>query len=114
MQFAPAGSTPITLIFGFKSFARVETPVQSASSDRDQDIIYGRQLLNDLHGNASLTGCHIQVIERMHKGVAVPAASSYAWSQALVEYISVQYNLRSIASGAVHLHERESWSASRW
>ena len=29
MQFAPAGSTPITLIFGFKSFARVETPVQS-------------------------------------------------------------------------------------
>ena len=29
VQFAPAGSTPITLIFGFKSFARVETPVQS-------------------------------------------------------------------------------------
>ena len=28
-QAAPAGSTAMTLIFGFKSFARVETPVQS-------------------------------------------------------------------------------------
>ena len=28
MQLAPAGSTPMTLIFGFNSFARVETPVQ--------------------------------------------------------------------------------------
>ena len=29
MQFAPAGSTPITLILGFNSFTRVETPVES-------------------------------------------------------------------------------------
>ena len=28
-QFAPAGSTPITLMFGFSSFASVETPVAS-------------------------------------------------------------------------------------
>ena len=28
IQLAPAGSTPMTLIFGFNSFARVETPVQ--------------------------------------------------------------------------------------
>ena len=27
MQLAPAGSTPMTLILGFKSFARVDTPV---------------------------------------------------------------------------------------
>ena len=29
MQAAPAGSTPITLIFGFNNFARVDTPVAS-------------------------------------------------------------------------------------
>ena len=29
MQLAPAGSTPMTLIFGFSSFASVETPVAS-------------------------------------------------------------------------------------
>ena len=29
IQFAPAGSTPITFIFGFRSFARVDTPVAS-------------------------------------------------------------------------------------
>ena len=29
IQFAPCGSTPITLIFGFNSFASVETPVAS-------------------------------------------------------------------------------------
>ena len=29
IQFAPAGSTPITLIFGFKSLTKVETPVAS-------------------------------------------------------------------------------------
>jgi len=29
IQFAPAGSTPITLIFGFNSFASVDTPVAS-------------------------------------------------------------------------------------
>ena len=29
IQLAPAGSTPITLIFGFKSFASVDTPVAS-------------------------------------------------------------------------------------
>ena len=27
IQFAPAGSTPITLIFGFNNFARADTPV---------------------------------------------------------------------------------------
>ena len=32
MQFAFAGSTPITLIFGFNSFASVETPVASEYS----------------------------------------------------------------------------------
>ena len=29
IQFAPAGSTPMTLIFGFRSFASVDTPVAS-------------------------------------------------------------------------------------
>ena len=29
IQLAPAGSTPITFMFGFKSFARVETPAAS-------------------------------------------------------------------------------------
>ena len=53
MQFAPAGSTPITLIFGFKQLCQGgNAGAESASSDRDQDIIYGRELLNDLHGNA--------------------------------------------------------------
>ena len=42
----------------------------------------------------------------MHKGVAVLCSQLVCVVTCLVEYISVQYNLRSIASGAVHLHER--------
>ena len=45
IQFAPAGSTPITLIFGFNSFARVETPVASPPPPIVQEYILPAEVL---------------------------------------------------------------------
>ena len=43
---------------------------QSASSDRNQDIIHQRKLFYDLHSNGSLTGGNRQIVEGMDEGQA--------------------------------------------
>ena len=72
IQLAPAGSTPMTLIFGFNSFARVDTPVASPPPPIGTKIYSTiRQFFKNLHGNRSLSGCYCQIIKWMYECIAV-------------------------------------------
>ena len=44
---------------------------KSAAAHGDQNNVHKRQVLDDLHGDRSLSGGHIRVVKRMDKGVSV-------------------------------------------
>ena len=91
----------MTLIFGFSSFASVETPVASPPPPMGTRI-YQRKLLENLHGDGTLTGSYGQIIKRMNKGIAVLFCQFVCLCTCLIIDISVQYYLCTIASGTVY------------
>ena len=106
IQFAPAGSTPITLIFGFNNFARVETPCKSATTDRYKNIFYQRKLFEDFHCDRALTGCNCEIIEWMNKCISLFLCELISFLTCLIVHISVKYNLCAVALGTVYFDER--------
>ena len=60
---------------------RCNTGTESAAANRNQNIINSRKLFDDLHGDGSLTGGYVQIVEGM-KVYPCSAASSFAYASA--------------------------------
>ena len=91
----------------FQQFCQCgNTGSQSASSDRNKDIIYERKLLNHFHSDGSLAGCNGQIIERVNKGIAMLCCKLVCFCTCLIVHISVQNNLSAVALGTLYFDER--------
>ena len=62
---------------------------KSAAADGNQNVIHRRQLLDDFHGNGTLSRRYIQIVKRMHEGVTVLFCQPVGMGAGLVKYISL-------------------------
>ena len=69
---------------------------QSAATDRNQDILHKRKVLEDLHHDCPLAGCNGRIIKRMDEGIALLLRKLQRIGTGLIVHISVQNNFRSI------------------
>ena len=82
------------------------TCCQSASSDRNQDIIYQRQLLNDLHGDGSLSCCNSRIIEWMDERVSFFFCQFQRVSTGFVVNITFEDDFCAVALGTLYFDKR--------
>ena len=86
------------------------TGCQSASAYRYQDVLYQRQILEDLHHDRALAGRNRRVIKGMYEGESLFFGQLQCVAAGLIIHIALQDHLRPIASGAVYL---DQWRRSR-
>ena len=79
---------------------------ETASADGNQDIVHRGKLLDDFHGNGALSRSHVQVVERMYKGISELLRQLIGVIAGLIEHIPLQHHVGAVALGAVYLHER--------
>ena len=79
---------------------------QTASPDRNQDIIYQWKFFYNLHSNGSLTGSNCRIIKRMDKGIAVLFGQLVSMVTSLVIHISIKDYFRPIALSPFHFYQR--------
>ena len=69
---------------------------QTASADRDQNIIYQRQILDNLHGNRTLPGSDTQIVEGMDHCIPLFPCKLLSLLAGLIVNISIQDDLSSV------------------
>ncbi len=82
------------------------TCCESASSNRNKNIIDCRKLLDYLHCNTSLSCCYIQIIEWVDKSISVFISKLKCIFACFIIHISVKHNICSIALGSVYFNNR--------
>ena len=82
-----------------------DSGTESASADGNENVIYERKLLYDLHGNGSLSGGHRQIIEGMDKSVTMFLGQSVRMLTGFIVDVAVKYHLSAVALGALYFHQ---------
>ena len=85
-----------------------DTCCQTAASDRNQDIVHKRKLLDNFHGNGTLTCGNCRIIKRMDKGITLFLSQFQGMGAGLIIYITVKDYLCAIAFGSLNLDQRSS------
>ena len=78
---------------------------QAAAAHRDENGVHQRQLLDNLHGDGALAGCHGEVVEGRDVGQALLLGKLHGAVLGVVEDVSVEDDLGAVALGALHLDE---------
>ena len=79
---------------------------QAAAAHRHEDGVDQRQLLDDLHGDGALAGCHRGVVERWDVGEALLLGQLHGALLGVVKDVAVEDDLGAVALGALDLDER--------
>ena len=82
------------------------TGSQTAAANRYKNIVYKRKLLDDLHGNGTLSGGNCRIIKGMDKRIAFLFCQLQSISAGFIIDIALQDHLCSIAFCPFHLNKR--------